>query len=417
MSSSTTVFVDAAGDHLVPLLVLTAILGDPAPFVINVQLVDQLQVLRSLHLRALLPRPHALEAGAVDVAHLMLVELCLVDGDDEGRPGPALQYLSPPAILCVEKLKPVLEQRQVRLSNDHDIVVLQVELLVVHLIERLAVKFAVEEVAWAHLLHCAAALGALAKFEGAVADYQYVLILLDAQQIEECRDKILQVVSLVWDVDKQLARWESVRQLVAHVREVIEQVLVLRSLILLLLWSLIERLLQLHELLEVRLLVRPALTDVDHFAITEAAGRQSLEEVLGLLQREHVRQAHHLVVQQALLADHPQGVVQSPLLLMHLYVLFVELIQRVVQAFIERLPLLLDVRAAILNLLDSVLNFFVHLLLEGSQLPHVLLSRSAQLPLQPFLEGLILFLQSLLHPLLGQLTQLLHTIEAARADR
>ena len=54
--------------------------------------------------------PHALEAGAVDVAHLMFVELCLVDGDDEGRPGPALQYLSPPAILCVEKLKPVLEQ-------------------------------------------------------------------------------------------------------------------------------------------------------------------------------------------------------------------------------------------------------------------------------------------------------------------
>ena len=58
----------------------------------------------------------------------------------------------------------------------------------------------------------------------------------------------------------------------AHVREVIEQVLVLRSLILLLLWLLIERLLQLHELLEVRLLVRPALTDVDHFAITDAAG-------------------------------------------------------------------------------------------------------------------------------------------------
>ena len=105
-----------------------------------------------------------------------------------------------------------------------------------------------------------------------MADNQYVLILLDAQQIEECRDKILQVVSLVWDVDKQLVRWESVRQLVAHVREVIEQVLVLRSMILLLLWSFIERLLQLHELLEVRLLVRPALTDVDHFAITDAAG-------------------------------------------------------------------------------------------------------------------------------------------------
>ena len=129
------------------------------------------------------------------------------------------------------------------------------------------------------------------------------------------------------------------------------------------------------------------------------------------------RQAHHLVVQQALLADLPQGVVQSHLLLMHLLVQFVELIQRVVQAFIERLPLLLDVRAAILNLLDSVLNFFVHLLLEGSQLPHVLLSRSAQLPLQPFLEGLILFLQSLLHPLLGQLIRLLHAIEAARANR
>ena len=38
------------------------------------------------------------------------------------------------------------------------------------------------------------------------------------------------------------------------------------------------------------------------------------------------RQAHHLVVQQALLADLPQGVVQSHLLLMHLLVQFVELI-------------------------------------------------------------------------------------------
>ena len=71
------------------------------------------------------------------------------------------------------------------------------------------------------------------------------------------------------------------------------------------------------------------------------------------------RQAHHLVVQQALLADLPQGVVQSHLLLMHLLVQFVELIQRVVQAFIERLPLLLDVRAAILSLLDSVPSTFL----------------------------------------------------------
>ena len=88
------------------------------------------------------------------------------------------------------------------------------------------------------------------------------------------------------------------------------------------------------------------------------------------------------------------------------------------QAFVERLPLLLDGQSrAILSLLDSVLNFFVHLLLEGSQLPHVPLSRSAQLPLQPFLKSLHLCIPLLLQPRPGHRVQLVYATAAARADR
>ena len=116
-----------------------------------------------------------------------------------------------------------------RPSNDHDIVVLQVELLVVHLIERLAVEFSVGNREWVHLLHYASALGALAEVEGAVADNQYILILRRPADRRVQRQNTTGSFASM-DVDEQLARWESVRQLVAYVREVIEQVLVLRSL-------------------------------------------------------------------------------------------------------------------------------------------------------------------------------------------
>ena len=160
------------------------------------------------------------------------------------------------------------------------------------------------------------------------------------------------------------------------------------------------------------------MADLNYRAITEAARSQSTEEVLGLLQREHVRQAHHLAVQQALLADLAQSVVQCQLLLFHLLVQFAQIIHRVEQEITELPPFLLDGQSrAVLSLLHSVLNFCVNLLLEGSQLPRVLLSRSAQLPLQPFLESLHRLLHALLHPLLGQRIQLFHAITAARADR
>ena len=75
---------------------------------------------------------------------------------------------------------------------------------------------------------------------------------------------------VVGKIKQKLAARKSVRQLVAHVREVEEQVLVLELLELSHRCLIVEGLLLLHELLVVCLLVRLALADVDDPLVLES---------------------------------------------------------------------------------------------------------------------------------------------------